>query len=60
MVLLIPRRIKQLKEEGRAEGRAQERGRVSDLLARHDRGEISTEQFHAILAERCNGDRNGD
>ena len=76
VVLLIPRRIKQLKEEGRAEGRAEgveegiqtgiqtgraeERGRVSDLLARHARGEITTEQLHSILADRYILDRNGD
>ena len=99
MVLLIPRRIKKLKDEGRAEGvqegvekgraqgveegivkgrsegvqegiatgraqgvqegrqeaRAEERERVSALLARHASGEITMEQLHAILSDRYNG-----
>ena len=68
MVLLIPRRIKQLKEEGRREGReearaegikkgrAEVREHVSALLARHSRGEITMEQLIAILSDRYNGD----
>ena len=51
VVLLIPRRIKKIKEEGREE----ERGRVSALLARHARGEITMEQLHSILSDRYNG-----
>ena len=66
MVLLIPRRIKQLKEEGRREGRAEAleearaevREHVGALLARHDKGEITMEQLIAILSDRYNG--NGD
>ena len=50
VVLLIPRRIKQIKEEGRRE----ERERISALLARHSRGEISMEQLIAILSDRYN------
>ena len=66
MALLIPRRIKQIKEEGRREGRAEGikearkearaevREHVGALLARHDRGEISMEQLIAILSDRYN------
>ena len=83
MFLLIPNRIKELKdagraeglaealaeawEEGRAEGRqevrerrnreryAEERRVVRTLLACHNRGEITLDQLHAILAELYNG-----
>ena len=68
VVLLIPRRIKQIKEEGRAEGvqegietgRAQERELVDGILARYDRGEITVEQLRSLLAFRNGLNRNGD
>ena len=103
VVLLIPRRIKQIKEEGRAEahaqgvqegiqkgiqtgrvegraegvqegiqkgaqtgraearaeGRAEERELVDGILARYDRGEITLEQLHTLLAFRDSLERNG-
>ena len=53
VVLLIPRRIREIKEEGRAEahaeGRAEERreerARVARLRARYERGEITLDEF---------------
>ncbi len=67
MVLLIPRRIKKLKDEGYAEGvqegvekgRAQERELVDGILARYERGEITAEQLHTLLTFRNHIDRNG-
>ena len=71
MVLLIPRRIKQLKEEGRAEGRAearaqgieegraQERELVARILALYDRGEITVEQLYTLLSFRNILERDG-
>ena len=56
VVLLIPRRIKQLKEEGRQE----ERELVDSILARYDRGEITVEQLRSLLAFRNGLNRNGD
>ena len=60
VVLLIPRRIKQLKEAGRAEGRAQERELVARILALYDRGEITFEQFYTLLSFRNILERDGD
>ena len=72
VVLLIPRRIKQIKEEGRREGReearaegikkgrAEVREHVGALLALHDRGEITMEQLIAILSDRYNGNGETD
>ena len=60
VVLLIPRRIKQLKEEGRREGRAEVREFISPLLAKHARGEITMEQLIAVLSDRYNGDSETD
>ena len=57
VVLLIPRRIREIKEEGRAEARAEgmregraeerreERERVAGLRARYERGEITLDEF---------------
>ena len=74
VVLLIPRRIKQLKEEGRQEGRAEvraetraevekaraeERELVDGILARYERGEITAEQLHSLLSLRNSRARNG-
>ena len=41
MVLLIPKRIMEIKEEGRRE----ERERVAGLRARYERGEITLDEF---------------
>ena len=104
MVLLIPRRIKQIKdegfregfaegfEEGREKGRKQgieigrvegrkkgleegrkigakiaakinaenERGRVRRLFALYDRGEITLDEFRAVLSDRSNGENGAD
>ena len=64
VVLLIPRRIKQLKEEGRqegrVEGRAQERELVARILALYDRGEITFEQLYTLLSFRNILERDGD
>ncbi len=79
VVLLIPRRIREIKEEGlaeglvkgrsegreegRAEGRSegrsegvsegvsQERGRVSNLRARYERGEITLDEFMSRISD---------
>ena len=59
VVLLIPRRIKKIKDEGRAEGRAQERELVDGILARYERGEITADQLHSLLTFRNGIDRNG-
>ena len=71
MVLLIPRRIKKLKDEGRAEGvqegvekgreegRAQERELTDRILARYERGEITADQLYALLTFRDSIERNG-
>ena len=53
VVLLIPKRIKEIREGGRAEGiregraeeRREERGRVARLRARYERGEITLDEF---------------
>ena len=53
VVLLIPRRIREIKEEGRAEAHAEgrqeerreERARVARLRARYERGEIALDEF---------------
>ena len=69
MVLLIPRRIKQIKEEGRREGRAETRAEVEEaraeerelvdgILARYERGEITAEQLHSLLSLRNSRARN--
>ena len=53
VVLLIPRRIREIKEEGRAEamrewraeGRKEEAERIARLRARCERGEITLDEF---------------
>ena len=46
--------------EGVRKGRAKERAIVSTLLACHDRGEITSDQLRAILAEHYNGSDGGN
>ena len=95
MVLLIPRRIKQIKDEGFREGykegfeegleqvRAErrkklledaraaeerrtemgaedERGRVRRLFALYDRGEITLDEFRAVLSGGLNSENGAD
>ena len=65
MVLLIPRRIREIKEAGRSEGISegisegvsQERGRVSNLRARYERGEITLDEFMSRIGDsgHCDG-----
>ena len=54
VVLLIPRRIKQLKDEGRMEGRAEgrkeERERVGKAVARFERGEITIDELRRLTS----------
>ena len=62
--------LAEAREEGRAEGiqevrerrtrerRYKERSFVRTLLACHDRGEITLDQFHAILVEHYGGNKN--
>ena len=48
MVLLIPKRIKQLKDEGRAE----ERERVGKAIARFERGEITIDELRRLTSDQ--------
>ena len=48
MVLLIPRRIKKLKDEGRRE----ERERIRKAVARFKRGEISMEELRRLISDQ--------
>ena len=59
MVLLIPGRIREIKEEGRAAGRAKERKRVRNLVAHYKKGEISLAEFMSRLSGdvHCDGCR---
>ena len=54
VVLLIPRRIKQLKDEGRMEGRAEgrkeERERIGKEIARFERGEITIDELQRLTS----------
>ena len=54
MVLLIPKRIKQLKDEGRREGleqgRAEERERAGKAIARFERGEITIDELRRLTS----------
>ena len=52
VVLLIPKRIKQLKDEGRAEGRAEERERVGKAIARFERGEITIDELRRLTSDQ--------
>ena len=55
MVLLIPNRIREIKEEARRE----ERERVAGLRARYERGEITLDEFFERISD-APGDRCGD
>ena len=62
MVLLIPKRIKQLKDEGRREGRiegleqgreqgrAEERERIGKAIARFASGEIAIDELRRLIS----------
>ena len=56
MVLLIPKRIKQLKDEGRREGREQgrreERERIGKAIARFARGEITIDELRRLISDQ--------
>ena len=68
VVLLIPKRIKQLKDEGRAEGleqglergleqglergRSEERERVGKAIARFERGEITIDELRRLTSDQ--------
>ena len=52
VVLLIPKRIKQLKDEGRMEGRAEERERVGKAIARFERGEITIDELRRLTSDQ--------
>ena len=60
MVLLIPKRIKQLKDEGRAEGRmegrmegrAEERERVDKAFACFKKGEITIDELRRLISDQ--------
>ena len=48
VVLLIPKRIKQIKDEGRAE----ERERVGKAIARFERGEITIDELRRLTSDQ--------
>ena len=48
MVLLIPKRIKQLKDEGRAE----ERERLGKAIARFKKGEITFDELRRLISDQ--------
>ena len=54
VVLLIPKRVKKLKDEGRAEGRmearAEERERVGKAMARFKKGEITFDELRRLTS----------
>ena len=60
MVLLIPKRIKKLKaegrreglREGRREGRAEERERMSKAIARFKRSEITIDELRRLASDQ--------
>ena len=64
VVLLIPKRIKQLKDEGRREGRKEgvkqglekgrkeERERIRKAVARFASGEISIDEFRRLISDQ--------
>ena len=57
VVLLIPRRIREIKEAGRSEAFAEERERVANLRARYERGEITLDEFMSRIGDsgHCDG-----
>ena len=52
MVLLIPKRVKQLKDEGRREERAEARERVGKAFARFKRGEITFDELERLTSDQ--------
>ena len=56
VVLLIPKRVKKLKDEGRREGRmearAEERERVGKAMARFKRGEITFDELERLTSDQ--------
>ena len=52
VVLLIPKRIKKLKDEGRVEGRAEERERVGKAIDRFERGEITIAELRRLTSDQ--------
>ena len=52
VVLLIPKRVKKLKDEGRAEGRMEERERVGKAMARFKSGEITFDELERLTSDR--------
>jgi len=64
VVLLIPKRIKQLKDEGRREGRIEgleqgreqgrreERERLGKAMARFKSGEITIDELRRLISDR--------
>ena len=56
VVLLIPKRVKKLKDEGRREGRmearAEERERVGKAMARFKKGEITFDELERLTSDQ--------
>ena len=52
MVLLIPKRVKQLKDEGRREGRAEARERAGKAIDRFERGEITIAELRRLTSDQ--------
>ena len=52
VVLLIPKRVKQLKDEGRREERAEARERVGKAFARFKKGEITFDELERLTSDR--------
>ena len=56
VVLLIPKRVKKLKDEGRVEGRvegrAEERERVGKAMARFKKGEITFDELERLTSDQ--------
>ena len=52
VVLLIPKRIKKLKDEGRREERAEARERVGKAFARFKSGEITFDELERLTSDR--------
>ena len=52
VVLLIPKRVKQLKDEGRREERAEARERVGKAFARFKSGEITFDELERLTSDR--------
>ena len=52
VVLLIPKRIKKLKDEGRMEERAEARERAGKAIDRFERGEITIAELRRLTSDR--------